>query len=198
MFQHQGKTVKAIGESRNKTYHDLYMYLTSLQDEGKLEMHENYLGDNDLAKNIYKKKYYVKDLNNNLVEDRPEDVFKRLSSFIATVEGTKTKQKQWSEKFYNELYEGHFVAGGRVLAGAGDLFRLKTLANCFVSKIQQDDIDSIYQAAYECARTYSYGGGIGVDISCLRPKDAVVHNAADTSTVKETAHSLFASSIFDA
>ncbi len=182
MFQHQGKTVKAIGESRNKTYHDLYMYLTSLQDEGKLEMHENYLGDNDLAKNIYKKKYYVKDLNNNFVEDRPEDVFKRLSSFIATVEGTKTKQKQWSEKFYNELYEGHFVAGGRVLAGAGDLFRLKTLANCFVSKIQQDDIDSIYQAAYECARTYSYGGGIGVDISCLRPKDAVVHNAADTST----------------
>ena len=32
------------------------------------------------------------------------------------------------------------------------------------------------------ARTYSYGGGIGVDISCLRPKDSLVHNAADSST----------------
>ncbi|SVB67865.1 uncharacterized protein METZ01_LOCUS220719, partial [marine metagenome] len=40
----------------------------------------------------------------------------------------------------------------------------------------------IYKAAFECARTYSYGGGIGVDISSLRPKDSVVHNAADSST----------------
>jgi hypothetical protein len=51
-----------------------------------------------------------------------------------------------------------------------------------VSKIEEDDIDSIYKAAFECARTYSYGGGIGVDISCLRPRDAIVHNAADSST----------------
>ena len=52
----------------------------------------------------------------------------------------------------------------------------------FVSKIEKDDIDSIYKAAFECARTYSYGGGIGVDISSLRPKNSVVHNAADSST----------------
>ena len=52
----------------------------------------------------------------------------------------------------------------------------------FCFKINKDDIDSIYQAAFECARTYSYGGGIGVDISSLRPKDSVVHNAADSST----------------
>jgi len=112
----------------------------------------------------------------------PEDVFKRLSSFIATLEQGKTKQYKWAEKFYTELFEGRFVAGGRVLAGAGDIYRIKTLANCFVTKIQSDDIDSIYKAAFECARTYSYGGGIGVDISSLRPKDAVVHNAADSST----------------
>ena len=68
------------------------------------------------------------------------------------------------------------------MAGAGDLYRVKTLANCFVAKIDKDDIDSIYKAAFECAGTYSYGGGIGVDISSLRPKDSVVHNAADSST----------------
>ena len=49
----------------------------------------------------------------------PEDVFKRISTFIATVEGTKAKRKKWSEEFYKEMYEGHFVPGGRVLAGAG-------------------------------------------------------------------------------
>ena len=140
------------------------------------------MDENELAKSIYSKKYYVKDLNNDLIEDKPEDVFKRLSSFLSTVEETPSKQKEFSERFYNELFEGRFIAGGRVLAGAGDLYRLKTLANCFVSQIDTDDIDSIYKAAFECARTYSYGGGIGVDISCLRPKDAIVHNAADSST----------------
>ena len=75
-----------------------------------------------------------------------EDVFKRLSSFIATVEDGKAKQKQWAEKFYTDLYEGRFVSGGRVLAGSGDLYRIKTLLpSCFVSKIQYDDIDSIYR-----------------------------------------------------
>ena len=182
MFKHQGKTVNIIGKTRVKTYRDLYRQLTELQEKNEIPIHDNYLGDNVLAQNLYKKKYFIKDLNSDLIESTPEDVFKRLSSFLATVEGTKAKQKKWATKFYEELFEGRFIPGGRVLAGAGDLYRLKTLANCFVTKIQRDEIDSIYKAAFECARTYSYGGGIGVDISSLRPKDSIVHNAADSST----------------
>ena len=182
MFRHQGKTVNIIGKTRVKTYRDLYRQLTELQEKNEIPVHDNYLGDNELAQNLYKKKYFIKDLNSDLIESTPEDVFKRLSSFLATVEGTKAKQKKWATKFYEELFEGRFIPGGRVLAGAGDLYRLKTLANCFVTKIQRDEIDSIYKAAFECARTYSYGGGIGVDISSLRPKDSIVHNAADSST----------------
>jgi len=182
MFSNTGKTIKLIGKKRVNTYKKLYEYLTSLQDDNTIKCHDDYLGSNELAENIYSKKYYVKDSNNELIENKPEDVFKRLSTFIATVEDTPNKQKEFSERFYNELFEGRFIAGGRVLAGAGDLYRLKTLANCFVSQIDSDNIDSIYKAAFECARTYSYGGGIGVDISCLRPKDAIVHNAADSST----------------
>ena len=182
MFKHQGKTVNIIGKTRVKTYRDLYRQLTELQEKNEIPVHDNYLGDNVLAQNLYKKKYFIKDLNSDLIENTPEDVFKRLSSFLATVEGTKAKQKKWATKFYEELFEGRFIPGGRVLAGAGDLYRLKTLANCFVTKIQRDEIDSIYKAAFECARTYSYGGGIGVDISSLRPKDSIVHNAADSST----------------
>ena len=182
MFEFKGKAAKLIGNSRTKIYHETYQYLSEKQKNKELSFHGDYLGDNELAKNIYEKKYFLKDLNNELIEKNPEDVFKRLSSFLASVEGSKPKQKEWSEKFYTELFEGRFVSGGRVLAGAGDLYRIKTLANCFVAKIDRDDIDSIYKAAFECARTYSYGGGIGVDISCLRPKDSVVHNAADSST----------------
>ncbi len=182
MFKHEGKTVNVLGKNRVKTYRELYEYIEELENSKQIKKHDDYLGDNILAQNIYKKKYYLKDIDANPIESSPEDVFKRLSSFLATVEGTKAKQKKWSQKFYEQLFEGYFIPGGRVLAGAGDLYRLKTLANCFVTKIEHDDINSIYKAAYECARTYSYGGGIGVDISSLRPKDAVVHNAADSST----------------
>ncbi len=182
MFDHRGKADAVLGKKHINNYEYIYNHLTDLQENKDLPFDGKYLSDNELASNIYQKKYYLKDLNNEVVEHCPEDVFKRVSSFIATTEKTKTKQTEWAQKFYNDLYEGRFLPGGRVIAGAGDLYRLKTLANCFVSKIEKDEIDSIYQAAFECARTYSYGGGIGVDISSLRPKDAVVHNAADSST----------------
>ena len=182
MFDFSGKTTKIIGSLRTQVYRGIYNHITEKQKTSELPTNPHYLGDNELAKSIYEKKYYLKDLNNELIEKNPEDVFKRLASFLATPELSKSKQKKWAEKFYTELFEGRFVSGGRVLAGAGDLYRVKTLANCFVSKIDRDDIDSIYKAAFECARTYSYGGGIGVDISSLRPKDSVVHNAADSST----------------
>ena len=181
MFDYGGKTARILGKNRINTYKDIYLHID--KEQGKsLQYNGDYLGNNELAEKIYNEKYFIKDLDNKLIEKRPEDVFKRLASFIATLEPSKAKQYKWAEKFYTELFEGRFVAGGRVLAGAGDIYRIKTLANCFVTKIQSDDIDSIYKAAFECARTYSYGGGIGVDISSLRPKDAVVHNAADSST----------------
>ncbi len=109
-------------------------------------------------------------------------MFVRLAAFVAAVEMDEEKAYHFAEEFYRMLYDGYFLPGGRVIAGSGDLFRLKTLANCFVSVIEEDSIEGIYKAAYEAARTYSYGGGIGLDISVLRPKDTIVHNAADKST----------------
>lgn len=184
MFKHKGKFNHLVDKDYLSNYQQLYMMLVKQQSEGELEVHpeNSYLGGNELAKNIYEKKYYLKDLKNQSIEQRPEDVFTRISSFIASVEKESDKRQEWAQTFYKHLYEGYFVPGGRVLAGAGDLYRLKTLANCFVTLIENDNIESIYKSAYECARTYSYGGGIGVDISPLRPRDSVVHNAADCST----------------
>ena len=85
MFQHEGKTVKIIGKTRVKTYIELYNYLEDLQKSNEIATHNNYLSDNVLAQNIYEKKYYLKDIDSNLIEKCPEDVFKRLSSFLSTV-----------------------------------------------------------------------------------------------------------------
>lgn len=182
MFDFRTKHHDKINKDFITSYKKLYYELKAKQESGELEVHEDYLAGNELASDIYRKKYYLKDVQGNLLESKPEDVFRRLASYIASVEKDESKQTKFSSKFYNMLYQGRFMPGGRVIAGAGDLFRLKTLANCFVTVIKEDNIESIYNAAYDCARTYSYGGGIGVDITPLRPKDSVVHNAADKST----------------
>jgi ribonucleoside-diphosphate reductase alpha chain len=182
MFSHQGKLRGFIGERGARDYEAVYRHLGQLRATGALPEHEDYLGGNELAQTIYAGKYYVKDLDNQPVESRPEDVFQRVAAFIGAAEADRPSMQDWAARFYTELYEGRFIPGGRVLAGAGDLYRLKTLANCFVSRIDEDSIESLYETAFQCARTYSYGGGIGVDITPLRPRNSVVHNAADCST----------------
>ena len=182
MFAHKSKLAALVGYDRLEAYKNLLFHIKELQKSGKLPVNRNYLNENELATNIYERKYYLKSLDGKHLEKKPEDVFARLAAFMGAVESDQIRQKEWAEKYYMSLYNGHFLPGGRVIAGGGDLYRLKTMANCFVSLIKDDSIESIYEAAKECAKTYSYGGGIGVDISVLRPKDAIVHNAADCST----------------
>ncbi len=182
MFTHKGKLAKIVGNRNIEAYKRIYFQLLEKREKGELPINIDYLNNHELSNNIYKKKYYLKDIKGNYLEEKPEDVFLRISAFIASQEYSETNQMKWAEEFYRDLYNGSWLPGGRVLAGAGDIYRLKTLANCFVTEIKNDDIESIYKTAAECARTYSYGGGIGVDISPLRPKDSIVHNAADNST----------------
>jgi len=183
MFQNpEPKVVNLLGENRIKIFKEVYLKMLNLLKNGNLPIHKNYLGDNTLAKSIYEKKYYLKSLDGKLIEKRPEYLFLRVSSFIASAEEDVEKALKFAKKFYYLMYEGYFMPAGRVLAGAGDLYRAKTLANCFVSMIEDDSIEGIYKAAYEAARTYSYGGGIGIDVSVLRPKGSRIHNAAITST----------------
>ncbi|MBI2971517.1 MAG: adenosylcobalamin-dependent ribonucleoside-diphosphate reductase [Candidatus Aenigmarchaeota archaeon] len=182
MFAHKSKLASLIGYDRIEAYKNLLFHLKDAIKSGKLPLSGDYLNGSELAMNIYQKKYYLKDLGNKLIEKRPENVFCRMAAFMAAVEPDAKRQVEWAEKYYIALYEGWFLPGGRVIAGAGDLYRLKTMANCFFTLIDEDNLESIYKTAYECARTYSYGGGIGVDISCLRPKNSIVHNAADSST----------------
>ena len=184
MFEYKSKLHTLVDNQRISSYRRLYYEIKAMQENEQLQMHPNnkYLGGNELAQDIYKRKYFLHDLHGKHIESRPEEVFRRLSAYIAAIEPDPLKQKEWAVNFYKILYNGEFLPGGRVIAGAGDLYRLKTLANCFVAVIKEDNIESIYHAAYECARTYSYGGGIGVDISCLRPRGARVHNASNTST----------------
>lgn len=77
-----------------------------------------------------------------------------------------------------------FIFGGRILANRGLQYKGKkvTYSNCYVLQAPEDNLESIYECAAKMARTFSYGGGVGVNIGKLRPAGAVVNNAARTTS----------------
>lgn len=81
------------------------------------------------------------------------------------------------------IVERKFLFGGRILANRG-IAKGKgmTYSNCYVITPPQDNIESIWETASKLARTFSYGGGCGVDISNLRPKGMPVNNSAKTTS----------------
>ena len=122
---------------------------------------KDWLGDNDLALAIYNKKY-----RNG--EESFEDFLNRVSG---------------NNKVIQELIlEKKFIFAGRILASRGIADRKVTYSNCYVVTPPEDNIESIFECGKRLARTYSYGGGCGTDLSGLRPNGSVVHNASKTSS----------------
>lgn len=85
--------------------------------------------------------------------------------------------------FKRLLLEKKFLPGGRILANRGLSGEgvKSSLSNCYVIDTK-DNIEAIYKTCSDMARTYSYGGGVGVDLSPLRPRGASVNNTAKETT----------------
>jgi ribonucleoside-diphosphate reductase alpha chain len=92
-----------------------------------------------------------------------------------------------NEQLKNAIVQKKFLFGGRILSNRGLYNKgLKvTYSNCYVVTPPEDNIESIFDCAKKLARTYSYGGGCGIDISKLAPRGAKVNN-----TAKETSGSV--------
>lgn len=101
-----------------------------------------------------------------------------------------------NEQVRQLILEKKFLFAGRILAGRGAVSEdMKvSLSNCYVITPPEDSLESIYDCARRMARTYSYGGGCGVDISKLAPNGARIRNAAKTTTGAVSFMDLFAMS----
>lgn len=142
----------------------------------------DWFGGDEIRARVFIDKYAFKDFDGNVIEATPPEMWKRVAKAIASVENTSEKRKEWEEKFYWLLEDFKMVPGGRIMFGAGQTERKATLLNCYVLPIKGDSIDDIYETMKEMAKTYSYGGGVGIDISVLRPKGSSVSNSAYSST----------------
>jgi ribonucleoside-diphosphate reductase alpha chain len=134
-------------------------------------------GGDELRARVFYEKYALRDTQGRQVERLPDDLFKRVAGELALPEKDEEKRKEWTSKFYWLLQDYRFVPGGRILFGAGQS-RKSTLLNCYFFRIREDSIEAIFDWCKEAARTYSFGGGVGTDISVLRPKGAPVNNSA--------------------
>ena len=89
------------------------------------------------------------------------------------------------------------IFGGRNLYAIGREGNI-TGSNCYVTNDPEDNLESIYEVDYKIARTYSYGGGQGMNLSKLRPKGAKVNNSSNTTPgVMVFAEKIFTYNTFD-
>ena len=138
-------------------------------------------GGDTLRARVFYEKYALRNEKGEITEKTPEQMWRRVAREIASPEEKKELRKQWEENFYWLLSDFKFIPGGRILFGAGQN-RRTTLLNCYYMPIKEDSIEGIFEWCKEAARTYSFGGGVGTDISILRPKGSPVNNSAIYST----------------
>lgn len=135
---------------------------------------ETYYGDNTLAVDVVRNKYLAPG------ETGPLQMWDRIARAMASVEKDK---EYWYDRFFSLLLDFKFIPGGRVMHGAGrdEARRKPTLSNCYVIPIEEDSIEGIYRCLSESAMVYRTGGGVGTDLSILRPKGATVNATVDAS-----------------
>lgn len=117
--------------------------------------------------------------------DLQKDIFKQKYEYNSEgFEGFINRVSGGNDKVKKMIKNKKFLPAGRILAGRGLHKDGKsiTYSNCYVLTPPEDNIESIFDTAKKLARTYSYGGGVGLDISKLRPRNAKVNNAAQKTT----------------
>lgn len=118
---------------------------------------------NELQKDIWERKYQYKD--------------ETFDEWLNRITNNNEDLKQI-------IIDKKFLFGGRILANRGlnKLGKKITYSNCYVLPAPEDSLESIFECSKQLARTFSYGGGVGIDISKLRPNGAKVNNTAETTT----------------
>ena len=114
-------------------------------------------------------------------EKSPEDVFRGVAEEIASAEPENLKAL-YAERFYTEIVSGRFIPAGRILANARPNSVMKNYNNCFTIDVE-DSLESIYTSLAEDARISKMGGGVGFDISKLRPKGDALSSGGESSGV---------------
>ena len=142
-----------------------------------------YFEGDELAAKVFVDKYALRDNDLNILEKTPTDMHWRIAKEFARIEKDKFK-KPYSEEFifnFLDKFKRGIMQGGPMFA-IGNPYQYVSVGNCFVLPSPLDSYLSIMYTDTQIAQVSSRRGGVGWDISCLRPKNMKVKNAARTTS----------------
>jgi len=169
-----GKAGRAPGESAKKTF---------TYEEAIIATRLYFRGD-DLAAKVWASKYALKDSFGNLYEKTPDDMHRRLASEIYRIE-QKYPNPVPAETIFEAFRDFRYIIPqGGPMTGIGNDYQIASLSNCFVigNKGDSDSYGGIMKIDQEQVQLMKRRGGVGHDLSHIRPKGSPVLNSALTST----------------
>ncbi len=121
-----------------------------------------------IRKTVFTDRYAKKDEKGNPIETTPDEMWKRVAHAVSLME-KKGKREEWEGKFYDAMRDFVLVPGGRILSGAGTGYKV-TFYNCFVIPSPHDSRGGILSTLSNMVEIMSRGGGVGINLSSLRPR----------------------------
>lgn len=139
----------------------------------------DYFDQDSLAAKVWLDKYALKDLNGGLLEDTPDKMHWRIAKEFSRIEKKKFKNPLTEKEIFS--YLDHFkyiVPQGSPMFGIGNDYQIISLSNCYVIETPQDSYGSILKTDQQIVQISKRRGGVGLDLSNLRPKGSIINNAA--------------------
>ncbi|MEK7558872.1 MAG: adenosylcobalamin-dependent ribonucleoside-diphosphate reductase [Patescibacteria group bacterium] len=148
-----------------------------------------------IRQKVFLDRYALKGVKGEALEETPEQMWKRVAGGIASNE-KKQDRKHWEKKFYDVMSDFKFVPGGRILSGAGTDYQV-TYFNCFVIPSPKDSREGILDSLKQLVEIQSRSGGVGLNLSSLRPRGARVKKVNGYSSGPVTWAGLFSYATHD-
>jgi ribonucleoside-diphosphate reductase alpha chain len=157
--------------------------VTYTADEAYKASLEYFKGD-DLAARVWVNKYALKDSYGNIFEKNPDDMHRRIASEIARIEQRYANPLSEDEVFDLIKNFKYIIPQGSPMTGIGNPYQIASLSNCFVigNEGDSDSYGGIMKIDQEQVQLMKRRGGVGHDLSHIRPKGSPVKNSALTST----------------
>ena len=151
--------------------------------DSSLKKSIEYFNGDKLAAKVFLDKYALRDNNQNLLEDTPEKMHIRIASELARIEKKKFKNPRSFEEILSYIQNfKKIVPQGSLMYGIGNPYQFVTLSNCFAIAPPLDSYSGIMYTDQQMVQICKRRGGVGTDISNLRPDGTPTTNAARTST----------------
>ena len=149
-----------------------------------IEKSTEYFNGDDLAANVWANKYALKNAEGQLYELTPDDMHRRIAREIARIEKKYPNPMSEEELFDLIRHFKYIVPQGSPMAGIGNDYQIGSLSNCFVigNDGSADSYGAILKTDEEQVQLMKRRGGVGHDLSHIRPKNSLVKNSAMTST----------------